>query len=106
MKHSGLGIASFALSIIVGIAVLAVFVAAGIAETSTPGGMDEESPVAIIIGLGIFAAGGLGLVALGLGVASFFQSERKKLFGILGVVFSGAILLVTAGLMLLGLMLG
>jgi len=106
MKHSGLGIASFALSIVVGVAVFVVFAVAGIVETTTPGGMDEESPAAILIGLGIFGASGLGLVALGLGVASFFQAGRKKLFGILGVVFSAGILLVTAGMIVLGLMVG
>ena len=48
-KHSGLGIASFVVGIASGLLLLTVFVIAGIAETSTPGGIDEKSPIAVLI---------------------------------------------------------
>jgi len=106
MKHSGLGIASFAISIFVVIAMFGLFVVAGIMEASTPGGMSEDSTAAVVIGLGIFAIGGLGLISFGLGVATLFQRERKKLFGILGGIFSLGILLLAVGAIILGTMMG
>ena len=78
-KHSGLGIASFITSIGSGILISLLMVVAGVIETSTPGGMDEESAGAIMVGLFLFASLGSTLVALGLGVAGLFQKERKKI---------------------------
>lgn len=103
-KHSGIGIASFITSIIVGILMFLLVIVAGVMETSTPGGMDEKSAGAIIVGLGIFGLLFLDLVALGLGIGGLCQKERKKIMAILGTVFSVVILLGTLGLMVIGSM--
>ena len=103
-KHSALGIASFILSILVGVSFLALLVIAGFVETSRPGGMDEDSPVAMFLGLGLFAILGLNLLAFGIGIGGLFQENRKKLFSVLGIVFSSLTLIGGIGLIALGSM--
>lgn len=53
MKHSGIGIASFAMSLGILIVTFILVVVAGVMEASTPGGINEESPAAIMLGLAI-----------------------------------------------------
>lgn len=105
-KHSGLGIASFITSIVSGILIFALIVIAGVMEASTPGGIDEESAVAIIVGVFLFAFLGASLVALGLGIGGLMHRERKKIFAVLGAVFSAATVVGTIFIMMLGLAMG
>ena len=105
-KHSRLGIASFITSIVSGILIFLVIVIAGVMEASTPGGMDEESAGAVMVGLFLFAFLGAALVALGLGIGGLLQKERKKIFAILGTAFSSVSLVVTIFIMILGLAMG
>ena len=102
-RHSGLGIASFILSILSGVFIFVLIVIAGVIETSTPGGIDEESTAAVIIGLLIIALIIAALVALGLGIAGLFMQDRKKIFSILGTIFSAVTLLGTFLILMLGL---
>jgi len=104
--HSGMGIASFIMAIAVGIGAFALVIAAGVIEASTPGGMDEESPIAIIIGLGIFGVMGLNLVGVGLGIGGLVQSERSKIFAYLGLAGNAMVILGICGLMCVGLAAG
>lgn len=105
-KHSGLGIASFIFSIVAGILIFLLFIAAGVMQVSTPGGVDEKSAAAVIIGLLIFAFLFLCLVALGLGIAGLIQKDRKKLFATLGTIFSTVILVGTISLIFIGMSMG
>jgi len=59
-----------------------------------PGGIDETSKAVILMGLGIILALFILLISLGLGIGGLIQKERKKIFSVLGVVFSFFILLV------------
>jgi hypothetical protein len=102
-KHGGLGIASFVMSILAGLITFGLIVAATVAEMSSPNGMDEESMEAVLLGLSLIAMLLVLLVALALGICALFQSG-KKVFAILGVVFSSCILFGTLGLMVLGMM--
>jgi len=102
-KHASLGIASFVLSILSGLGVFGTVVTAGVLEASNPAGVDETSGVAVVVGLLIFLFFFLQLVAIGLGIGGLFQTGRKKLFSILGIVFSGAALFGVLGLMFIGL---
>ena len=102
-KHSRLGIASFITSIVSGILIFIVIVIAGVIEASTPGGMDEESAGAAMVGFAAIALLNAELVALGLGIAGLLQKERKKIFAILGVVFSAGTFVLVILLMILGL---
>jgi len=102
MKHSRLGIASFIMSIVIGVLVLVTIVTAGVMQVSTPGGMDENAPTTILIGLAILLLLGLDVVAIGLGIAGVFQKDCKKVFAILGLVFSTGIIIGTVALMIIG----
>lgn len=106
VKHSGVGIASFVTSIVAGVLIFLLVIIAGVLEVSTPGGMDEESIAAVLIGLFLFAFLGAELVALGLGIGGLIQKDRKKIFAILGVVFSATALLITLFILFLGLAMG
>ncbi|MGN5518756.1 hypothetical protein VF673_07705 [Halopseudomonas sp. Lyrl_26] len=106
VKHSGVGIASFVTSIVAGVLIFLLVIIAGVLEVSTPGGMDEESIAAVLIGLFLFAFLGAELLALGLGIGGLIQKDRKKIFAILGVVFSATALLITLFILFLGLAMG
>ena len=102
-EKNGLGMASFITSIVSGIFLFVVFSIAGVMESSTPGGIDEESTGAIVIGLFLFAFMGMALVALGMGIGGLVQREKKNIFAILGTVFSAVSLVVTIFLLIIGL---
>jgi hypothetical protein len=101
-KHSGLGIASFIISIIVGILIFLLVVIAGIMETTTSGGINENSAGALILGATIFALIALDVVGLGLGIAGCSQKNKKKIFAILGTIFAAATALGTIVMIIIG----
>ena len=101
-KHSGLGISSFVISIITGVLMFVLIVIAGVMEASTPGGIDENSASAVIVGLFIFALIAVDVVALGLGIAGLTQKDRKQIFTVLGLVFSAATIVGTISLSVIG----
>ncbi|WP_028453247.1 hypothetical protein [Chitinilyticum aquatile] len=101
-KHSGLGIASFVTSVVTAGLIFLMFIIAGVMESTTPGGIDENSPAAIIVGLCILGLLALDLLAVGLGIGGLVQSEHKKLFAALGTAFAGITLLGTILLIIIG----
>ncbi len=103
LKHSGMGIASFIISIIGSVSMFVLFALAGAMEASKPGGMDERSTQVVVLGLLIIIILFANLVAVGLGVAGLFQKERKKVFAILGTIFSGITVILTVALLIIGL---
>jgi len=103
-KHSGFGIASFLIAIAVTVLLFLLFVAAGVIESSTPGGMNEESPIAIILGLMLFACLFADIIAFIFGIVGLLQPDRSKIFSILGLVFVVLTVLGGGGLIVLGLM--
>lgn len=102
LKHSGLGIASFCISIAAGSAYLYLYRRRSHRKRQMPGGMDEESVTAVPVGLALitflFASWSHRL-----GIGGLFQKERKKVSAILGTIFSGADYSVTAALIAIGL---
>ena len=105
-RHSGLGIASFIGAIIAGVGEFILVMIAGVIEVSTPGGMNEESPQAVILGLLMIAGLFLAMVGIGLGIAGLIQRECKKIFAILGLVFNLMIIFGVVGLFIIGLAMG
>lgn len=101
--HSALGVSSFVTSLVSAGLVLAMLVIAGVAEASSPGGMDEDSPLAAGLGCSVvlFLLG--STCALGLGIGALFQQNRHKVFPILGIVISALTLFGTVLLMLIGI---
>lgn len=83
-----------------------LFIVAGVMESSAPNGMDENSPQVMFLGLGILAVGAMLVFALILGVAGLFQHDRNKVFAIIGTAISGVVVLGTAGLIVIGLLIG
>ena len=72
-------------------------------EVSTPGGIDEESAGAMMVGLFLFAFLFLALIGLGLGIGGMLEKNRKNIFAILGTVFSALVIVGTLFVILLGL---
>lgn len=71
-------------------------------EAPTPGGIDDESPAAVILGL-ILLGTMLGcLTATGLGIAGLCQKDKEKVFSILGIIFSIGPLGITLLLIVIG----
>jgi hypothetical protein len=103
MKHSGIGIASFTMSLGILVVTFILVVIAGVMEASTPGGIDEESPAAIMLGLGIIGMVVLNVAAFGLGIGTLFQRTRKKLFGVLGMTFSALTIIGIISLIMFGM---
>lgn len=101
-KHSGLGIASFIVSTIIGVLMFFLIIIAGVMEVSTPGGIDESSSSAMIVGLLMIALMIVDVVAVGLGIAGLTQKDRKKIFSILGIVFGVATIVGTIFLSIIG----
>ncbi len=101
-KHSGMGIAAFVISLLAGAFMLGLVVVAGAIEMSTPGGMDERSLTALGLGLLILLTMVADVVAAALGIAALAQRDRKKVFGILGLVFAVATLIGVVVLMIVG----
>lgn len=104
--HSWLGITSFVLSILTGMVLLILVVVLGFLEASTPGGIDEESPTAVVLGLLLILALFAELVGLGFGIAGLFQRRKKRIFAIFGIVFSVLVFLVVLALIVFGLLTG
>ena len=104
--QSKLGIASLLISILTAIGLFISFIIAGVMESNTYGGMDEESAGAIILGLSIFGFGFLDLLAIGLGIAGIFQKTRERITAIIGTIISSATLIITVSLIGIGLAMG
>jgi hypothetical protein len=99
MKHSGLGIASFCVSLFCGLLAVMLVAVSGFLVAS---GQNEESIGLILAGLGIIGDILLMLIALGLGIAGACMKDRRKIFAILGIIFSSLGLVCIGGLMVLG----
>ena len=106
MRHSGFGIVSLVISILVGVYSLCPLAVAGIAEATTAREMSKESWVVAVIGLFLILGLGMSLLGLELGIAGLIQRDRKRVFPILGLVFNSAAAIVLVGIMVIGVTLG
>ena len=104
--QSKLGIAALLISIFTAIGLFILFLIAGVMESNTYGGIEEESPGAIIVGLFIFGFGFLDLLAIGFGIAGIFQKTRVRITAIIGTIISSATLIITVSLVGIGLAVG
>nr|WP_143592036.1 hypothetical protein [Stenotrophomonas maltophilia] len=100
--HSGMGIAAFITALCGAVLMLGLIVVAGIIETTTPGGMEETSMSAILVGLGLMGTALMQLVAFGLGIAGAVQADRRRVFAVLGLVLSISSMLGVVLLMIIG----
>ena len=105
LPHSGMGIASFIIGLVASLGLLVTFGVAGVADSTQPGGLDEASVMAGVLGLLMVLFALAQLVALGLGIAGLVQAGRNKILSVLGTVFASTALLGSLMLMLLGVIL-
>lgn len=102
VKHSGLGIASFIMGILVIIGVCITFgVAGGSANVSTM----DTSYDSLMTGIGLLACGtiAVALVGLVLGIIAVVQKNTKKVFGIIGLVLNALVFLGLCGVIAIGM---
>lgn len=105
-KHSGFGIASFILALAAGTLEFILVVIAGILETTTPGGIDEDSPIMMLLGVGMIGGLLLNLLGIILGIVGLCLRRRKKLFAVLGVVIGSLVFVGLLFVIVVGAVLG
>ncbi|MFF2480647.1 hypothetical protein [Paenibacillus sp. NPDC058071] len=119
LKHSGVGIASFVLAIIsvlLGIAGIILSISFAGQVANDPGFMDSmtqsngEVPEGFLAlasaGLTMIIGIGCSFIGLILGIVSVASRNRRKVFGIIGLILNGLIVLGMGGLMLIGFFVG
>jgi uncharacterized membrane protein len=96
IQHSRLGLASFLVSLGVGLVVLFPSI-----WKSVTGATIVMNP--LIMMLVLFVAAIVSLLSLGLGIFALVQKERKKLFGVIGTVTAGCVLALAVMRMIQGM---
>ncbi|KWV13563.1 hypothetical protein [Xanthomonas translucens] len=104
--YSGLGIASFAVSLIAAVLTLVLVGICAALVYSQPDSLDDDSPLAMLVGMAMLIGIVAELAAAALGIGSLFQRDRRKLYGVLGLIFAIATLVGVAALIVFGLMRG
>lgn len=116
--HTKMGIASVVISILATVIVVILIIVAGSVANSLFEGQDpttidpqslQNSPEAsslAVVGVGILGSFFLYLLGFGLGTAGIFQRRKKRLFGILGAVLNGLVLLAVVFLFVIGVVIG
>ncbi len=99
-KHSRFGIASFIISIICGVLVYVPLFTVAFTQIET-GSNESYGYLAIV-----FGSLCINFIGIGLGIAGLFEKNRKKIFAILGLVFSGLTILGLVCLFAIGMVYG
>lgn len=105
-KHSGVGVASFVTSIIGITGIIFMYVLAAYMHVASGGAIDEASSGAMVTGLFIMLFFVILLVSVGLGIAGLVQKNTKKIFPLLGTIFSSVVFLITFIIMIIGVTTG
>lgn len=102
-RSSPFGISSFIIALLVGFFEFVLLLVAGYLSMREPEGLDEESPLAI--GLGLLLIGGImtSLVGAALGFVGLSQDEDKT-FSIWGAVLNVLVILGVLGVIAVGLL--
>lgn len=102
LKHSGVGITSFVLSLLSGAGMFVLCAVAVYVSMESPVGLADDDPMVILLGLAVIAAGITQVFAFILGAVALFQPNRKRIFAILGTIFSLFAIVAIIGLIVLG----
>lgn len=103
-KHSRLGLASFGISVGAGVLMFILFVVAGILNAGGRIQHGQRYPGQMIVGFVTIGLVAVDFLAVALGIAALFQPGTKRLFGILGLVFSSLTIIGTGALIVIGLL--
>ncbi len=101
-RQSGLGIASLILSILIGIMLFVAICVAGFMEASTSGGVSDDSPILVLIGLFVIAGMFGNFVGIVLAAVGLAQKNRAKTVSVIGLSLNIMCLLGVVALMVLG----
>lgn len=107
IKHSGVGISSFVISMVAILLVIIAYVGMGVIIANNPEiveDLDNPPMELILLSLLILFAMFLQLIGTALGIGGCFHKSRKKLFSVLGLVFSLIPLCFLGLMMLLGIL--
>ena len=100
------GIISFVMALLLGPITLGLFVVAGL-MASTPGGLPDDSPEAMLLGLGLMACLGGMIVGGIVGINGWIERDGSmKVFAVVGTLVHALLLVGTLGLIVLGLLMG
>lgn len=101
-RHSGFGIASFVIAILVGVAEFLTIGLAAVAVAYNTGVPQQSSP--LMVGIGLAMCGEMAMLPLGmaLGFVGLASANTRKPFAVLGVAFNALILLGMVLLMVIG----
>ena len=90
LNHSGYGVGSFVISILTGSSMLILTITAGVMDEK--GVMEDDTEMQVV---GILILGSMLLAVIGsvLGVVSYFQKDKKKVLGIIGLALNALIVL-------------
>lgn len=102
-RHSIFGVISFLMGLGCGAVILACVGYSTYLEMTTPGGIDEQAPEVILIGLAMLGFMGLSILGGAIGFVGLFESESNKLFAILGTLTCAAVFLAPLALIIIGL---
>jgi len=94
VRHSGFGIASFTISVLVAMFDFFLLALAGIVGQTSANGIGRESWVVVVVGLFLLFGLGMSLLGIELGITGLIQRDRKRAFPILGLVLNSAIAVV------------
>ncbi len=88
INHSKFGIFSFAIFCFSFIITFIFFIVMGITQGPNPEPIAENSPFAMLLGLGIMLTAFIVITGIALGIIGLFQKDKKKIFSILGLVLN------------------
>ena len=100
MKHSGLGIASFIISLLNGVLMLILVIASAAMVNE---GLTENDPGMQLLGVVLLGSVVLTMVGGIFGIITCFQKTRKIFFGIIGLVLNAMTFLGIIILMIIGI---
>lgn len=108
LRQSGLGVASFVIAMLCGLTFFGALVVAGVVglRAAEEGGGQPSGALMMMIGFAILGAMGLALLGGILGLVALFQSDRKRLFAVLGLILNLLVFLGIGGIFAVGVSMG
>ena len=98
LKHSGPGIASFVISLVALLGYIISFIIVGVMASSILNEFGElsndSSQAFLFLGLAILGLAALNVIGVVLGIIGISIRNRRKIFGIIGTIINGVIILV------------
>jgi len=98
LKHSGPGIASFVISVVALVGYIISFVIVGFLYSSILNELGEltndSSQAFLFLGSAILGLAALNVIGVVLGIIGISIRNRRKIFGIIGTIINGVIILV------------